>query len=211
VDDLNPETTGWALNSMPELEAVVMDISPPDGRPFWLTEDMLPLGRDDKPRPTFKVAEVASTFFARSPDWLRWVSGKNDFRINGELLEIQRTDSGSRRYTLVDIERLAHALFQAEKIDTRQFVGVINIVRWIAYVHGIFNETEMAPAAISRFYTDQDTGMCDQCLEDDHAECETTLKLAFLDSQGKVPDPQALDRVCSCYRSNPVRHGIIPS
>jgi hypothetical protein len=211
MTDLNSASPGWGVHSLPELEAVVMDISPQDGRPFWLTEDMLPLDREGNQKPSFKVAEVASTFFARSPDWLRWVSSKNDFKINGEPLEIQRTESGSRRYTLVDIERLAHALFQADKIDTRQFVGVINIVRWIAYVHGIFNEAEMAPAAISKFYTDQDTGMCDQCLEDDHSECETALKLAFLDSQGKAPDPQVLDRVCSCYRSNPVRHGITPS
>lgn len=140
--------------------AITMDANPP-GRVFWLEDHMLPVDRRGQVKPTFKVAEVARVFFARSADWLRWLGTRHDrdggvLELDGKPLIINRTESGSRVYTLVDVERLAHALLQHGQIDAQQFVAAINIIRWIAFNYRILLETQVvSPTRVARLQGEQ--------------------------------------------------------
>ena len=138
---------------MPDLGALVMDVSrPPGGRRFWLTDDMLPKGRRGQVKPSFKITEVTKVFFARSADWLRWIEQDDQsgqvFSIAGEPLEIKRTETGNRSYTLVDVERLAHALLEHRKITVDQFIAAINIILWMGYSYGILTTQDILPVRV---------------------------------------------------------------
>lgn len=137
----------------PDPARLVMDANPPDGRRFWLTDEMLPRDRQGDVKPTFSIAGVAKVFFARSPDWLRWLNTQHKkegseeiFTLDGHPLEIKRTESGNRTWTLVDVERLAHALLQHGKIKVDAFVTTINIIRWMAFSYGMLSEADMLNA-----------------------------------------------------------------
>lgn len=128
----------------------IVEVTPP-GRRFWIDDISMPRNRKDQIKPTFRISEVARFFFARSADWMRWLDSLASpsepygvFTLDGEPLKIKRTASGSRVYTLADIERLAHALLEHDKIDGRQFSATIALVKWQAYNYGVLTDADMA-------------------------------------------------------------------
>jgi hypothetical protein len=116
---------------------------------------MLPTDRFGNVKPVFPIAQVAKTFFARSADWMRLLGQKQDqqggvLELDGQALVVKRTDTGSRYYTLVDIERMAHALLEHGRIDGDRFNAAINIVRWMAYQYKILKDVDMVPDTSDR-------------------------------------------------------------
>lgn len=201
--------------AMPDPDALTVDVRPPEGRKYWLEESMLPQDRLGNIKPMFKVGEVAKIFFARSPDWLRWL-GAQQKEETDNVLNARRTGSGSRIYTLVDVERIAHVLLSTGKINARQFTGAINVIRWMAYQYGILNELDLVPkedpedcgadqqviplvdeeiaAALKR------SSGCEQCQKDKHGDCETSARIAQMAWKGEtvlqIADP------CPCYAAD---------
>jgi len=128
--------------------AIIPDVSrvqPPHGRQYWVTEEMLPHDRTGVVKPTFTIAQVAQVFFARSGDWIRYLEGLGEeaLMLDGKILEPRRTISGSRYYTLSDVEKMAHALLQNQRIDVMQFIAVIELVRWMAFQNRMIPERDM--------------------------------------------------------------------
>lgn len=129
----------------------IVEVTPP-GRRFWLEDKDMPRNRKNAIKPTFRISEVGRFFFARSADWMRWLDGlatvdepHGVFTLDGKPLQIKRTASGSRVYTLADIERLAHALLEHDKIDGRQFAATIALVKWSAFNYGVLTDADMMP------------------------------------------------------------------
>ncbi len=114
---------------------------------------------DERPTPNFAVQETATTFFGRSPDWLRWRYRADDpkpkgtkprfphgyFVLDDEVLEPKTTPSGARYYTLADIEKMAYALFDNEVLDATQLSCVLNIVYANAYLHDVVSDVVIIP------------------------------------------------------------------
>ncbi len=100
-----------------------------------LTKKVLPV-------PAYTVAEAAKMFFAKSPDWIRWLAKKTDkhpdgfFVLDGVPLVEHRTDQNFRYYTLADIERMAHALAQNGAIDGGTLTAVISLVKASCRLYG---------------------------------------------------------------------------
>lgn len=197
---------------------LTMNVEPPDGRKYWLEQDMLPQDRLKRVKPTFKIGEVAKIFFARSPDWLRWLGHQQEEGTPGSVLEVNRTKSGSRIYTLVDVERIAHTLLEHKRIDIRQFTGAISIIRWMAYTYGILNEEDMLPASPPAEPVGQQViprvdeeiqnalvrgGQCTACNEDRHQDCDTATEVAKAAWAGGSME---IENPCTCYASNPEAH-----
>lgn len=221
---------------MPELGSLTTEVNPPEGKRFWLEESMLPSGRLGQIKPTFKIGEVAKTFFARSPDWLRGLGTQQEreggvFELDGEPLEFKRTDSGARIYTLVDVERLAHALLEHRKIDVQQFVSAINIMRWMAYAYRVLKPEDMKPtppppepeaeqlpipqvdeeivAAQERTEeaktkAESQEGYCDACASGEHGDCETAVEIATRAWKGQTV--LQVGNACRCYTRDPKAH-----
>lgn len=93
-------------------------------------------GLDVSREPVFTVSEVAKVFFGRSPHWVRWRERKGFFILDGEEVGTHRTDEGARRYTLADVEKMAHALAQKEAINGAQLANALLMVRTCAKVWG---------------------------------------------------------------------------
>jgi hypothetical protein len=208
---------------LPGLDMLTTHVEPPRGRKYWLTDEMLPRTRLGEVKPSFKIAEVAKIFFARSADWLRWLGAQQDkdggvLELDGVPLEIQRTTAGSRTYTLVDVERLAHALLENHKIDGMQYVTAINLIRWMALNYKILSEQDMMPTRSARtseqlVIPDIDkslkaaghkpvvSSVCSPCRSDDHGDCELACELSF-----KSPGAE-IEAACSCFRADPAKHG----
>lgn len=205
--------------------ALTMDINPPGGRMFWLEDEMLPSGRQGQVKPVFRISEVAKVFFARSADWLRWLGTQHDadggiFELDGRELTIKRTETGNRTYTLVDVERLAHALLQHGRIDGQQFVACINLIRWMAYSYKILKEEDMAvqtdPVIDGQLTIDgideeiaevnerTPDGKCLPCQRRTHKLCVTALEVEAARKQGQ--DIVEVEQACSCYLKKPDKH-----
>jgi hypothetical protein len=113
-------------------------IVPPDGRRFWISEDMIERGDDGAPTPWFGTHTVASVFFGRSAAWLRvrmrptpdWPHSQ--LVLDGRPLEIFRSGSRDRQFSLLDIEQAAHALLQTGSLDRYRFAATIQVVVWAA-------------------------------------------------------------------------------
>lgn len=195
---------------------LTFSVEPPGGRKYWLDESMLPLDKLGKVKPTFRIGEVARIFFARSSDWLRLMGQQQS---DDSVLDVKRTESGSRIYTLVDVEKIAHTLLEAERISMRQFVGAISIIRWMAYSYGILSDQDMVPPEpaedgdVQPPITGVDeeirrvlmrNGSCDACQRDQHQDCETAAQVAEMTWRGhsvlQIGDP------CPCYADDPERH-----
>lgn len=107
---------------------------------------------EERPVPNFAVQETATTFFGRSPDWLRWryrpdtpAEGEPRFPhgyfvLDDEVLEPRKTLGGARYYTLPDIEKMAFALADADVVDPWQLACILNIVYANAYLHGVLRQ-----------------------------------------------------------------------
>jgi hypothetical protein len=106
-------------------------LSPPGGARFWISEEKLRYTETGDPRPAFSTAVVATAFFGRSSAWLRVKMRPSESCPYGELvldgkpLEIRRSDADDRRFSLLDIERAAHALRQVGAIDDKRLSAVL--------------------------------------------------------------------------------------
>jgi hypothetical protein len=112
-------------------------IVPPDGRRFWITEDMITRDKNGAPNPWFGTHTVASVFFGRSAAWLRVrmrpVEGEwpdSQLVLDGKPLEIFRSRGNDRQFSLLDIERAAHALLEngSGSLDRYRFALTIQAV-----------------------------------------------------------------------------------
>jgi hypothetical protein len=119
------------------------DIRPPYGRDHWLTDDMMPTNKNKVVKPRLSVSVVGEVFFGHSGDWLRRMHKIGDVRLDGEPFEPKRTEVGDRYYTLADVERLAEALLQSDKIDGMQYIAAIHVLRWVAFQYGILSAADM--------------------------------------------------------------------
>lgn len=103
-------------------------------------------GIDTSEKPTYSVAEVAKMFFGRSPHWIRWRERKGWIELDGEKVATERTEVGARRYTLTDIEKMAHALAQTGAIDPEQLHNALRVVQYQARIYG-YLPPELVPDA----------------------------------------------------------------
>lgn len=110
----------------------------PPGRRFWVTEEMLGEGKKGEPKPWFSTHTVATTFIGRSAAWLRVKMRQSDeypdsqLVLDGKALDIHRSATGDRQFSLRDIEMTAHALHESGAIDDHRFVCMIMLVVWEA-------------------------------------------------------------------------------
>lgn len=110
-------------------------------REFFLWDDMFSYDANNLPHPHFSVQETAKAFFTRSPWWLRWRyrdDSRPAFVLNGVSLVPKRTPTGNRYYTLADIERMAHAMADAEMINGERLVQILTLVLTQAAMYGVF-------------------------------------------------------------------------
>jgi hypothetical protein len=98
------------------------------------------------PKPNFSVSEVAKVFFAEDPDWLRWRLKKSKenphgfFVLDGQPIPERRTQNGTehgfRYYTLVEVERMAHALAQNGAISGQRLTYIVTIIKNMLKLYG---------------------------------------------------------------------------
>lgn len=80
-------------------------------------------------KPTYTPGELGKIFFARSADWVRWCER------SGHFGEHDHIPGESRTYTLVDIQRMAFALHDRQRLPLDRLVRILRIVREIAQLH----------------------------------------------------------------------------
>jgi len=119
----------------------------PPGRRFWITEDMITTGKDGSgPRPWFSTHTVATVFLGRSAAWLRVRMRQSEefpyseLILDGVPLDIHRSVTGDRQFSLRDIEMTAHALRESGSIDDERFICMIQAVCWVARQYGLLGE-----------------------------------------------------------------------
>jgi hypothetical protein len=120
----------------------------PPGRRFWITEEMIATGRgkNGEPRPWFSTHTVATVFLGRSAAWLRVRMRQSEEYPNSELildgvpLDIHRSATGDRQFSLRDIEMTAHALRESGSIDDERFICMIELVTWVARQYGLLGD-----------------------------------------------------------------------
>lgn len=95
-----------------------------------------------KRAPTFSVQEVAKAFFGRSSHWIRWREREGALTLADGSVIGGRTKTGSRYYTLADVERIAHALYQRDHIDQAQLILALTNARNVALMTGILGREE---------------------------------------------------------------------
>lgn len=198
--------------------AVLVNVTPPEGHKYWLEESMLPQDRLGGVKPTFKIGEVAKVFFARSPDWLRWLGSRKDADPDSMVLDVRRTDAGSRIYTLVDVERIAHTLLEHEKINAWQFTYAISTVCAMALQYGILKEADLVPSNTVPGHQQQVIPLvdeeieaalrrssgCEACQKEQHQDCETAAEVAALTWKGDTV--MHIDDPCPCFTADPDKH-----
>lgn len=147
-------------------EALILstaDLTHPEGKRFWLDDDMFDLDKEGMHVPRFSVQEVAKSFFGQSADWLRWrmrpsrprsdeVSSHPEgyFLLDGKPMDFKRLKvnpnskkagdpnaSTARYYTLADIERMAHALGQQGVFSGQEVAHVVLMTLCCARLWGI--------------------------------------------------------------------------
>lgn len=93
-------------------------------------------GVDTSGGPQFSVGEVGRFFFARTSHWMRWVERGNKLVLDGTAVAQQRSDAGSRKYTLTDVEQAAHALATNRTISGAQLRLALALVAIQAELYG---------------------------------------------------------------------------
>lgn len=112
------------------------------GQRFFLENVDLPKDKDGVPVPSFSSTEVAKMFFGKNSGWMQWRMRKSDdhpqgfFILDGEPMEFNFFN-GQRRFSLYDIERMAHALAQGGHLPPGDLSKTIHLVRYCAQLHGI--------------------------------------------------------------------------
>lgn len=99
----------------------------PQGRRFWVEQDMLKYGRDGLPDPHFNVEETAKMFYGMSGSWLRFRMRPNDDHpltwlvLDGKPIEILRKnpddEQSHRVFVLSDMEPIAWSLYHFEEAE----------------------------------------------------------------------------------------------
>ena len=100
------------------------------------TDHLILEGIDVDKQPVYTVSEVAKVFFGKSPHWIRWREKNDFFVLDGEQVGGSRTPEGARRYTLSDIEKMAHALAGREAINGAQLTNALMMVQTSARIWG---------------------------------------------------------------------------
>lgn len=85
-------------------------------------------GIDTSSEPTFSVSEVGKFFFARSSHWVRLLERDGFFEFRGEAVGNRRTSQGVRVYSLSDVEKMARALAEHDRIDGLQLRHALQLV-----------------------------------------------------------------------------------
>lgn len=85
---------------------------------------------DTSREPIFTVSEAAKLFFARTASWLRWRERTGSLRVNNQEVGTGRSDANSRRYSLADIEKVAHALAVNGAISSTQLKVASELLHW---------------------------------------------------------------------------------
>ncbi len=93
-------------------------------------------GIDTSAGPVFSVGEVGRFFFARTSHWMRWVERQGKLVLDGSAVASDRSEAGSRKYTLTDVEQAAHALATNGAISGTQLRLVLSLVATQAELHG---------------------------------------------------------------------------
>jgi hypothetical protein len=75
-------------------------------------------------------------FFGRSAHWMRWRERNGFFILDGEDVSGHRTTQGARRYTLADVEKIAHALAEKDAINGAQLMNALLMVQTNARIWG---------------------------------------------------------------------------
>lgn len=200
-------------------EVLAYDIHPADGRRFWFEGRDTPANRRGGEKPTFRIAEVTKVFFARSPDWMRWLIAEHDargdiFLLDGEELSTDRTPSGARVYTLSDIEKVAVALHQNGRIRDQEYLAAMSMLRWVGAAYKIIPfqeilepiqpvaeevvEDQLVIPGLESEEASVIPPVCDSCLRGDHADCMIPSEIAF---NGEATTE------CVCYTNDVELHG----
>jgi hypothetical protein len=118
----------------------------PPGREFWITDEMAQV-KEGSPRPWFSTHTVATVFIGRSAAWLRVRMRQSEDWPDSELidasgvpLDIHRSPTGDRQFSLADIEQTAYALRRSGSIDERRFICMIEMVVWCARQCGLLGD-----------------------------------------------------------------------
>jgi hypothetical protein len=103
----------------------------PTDRPYWTSPEMF---NQRYGRPSFTKREVAQ-FFGRSVTWLvHFALDHVDEEIGP--VEPLKTSGGRKRWTLHQIELLAHLNLRAHQITVDHFSHIINIIKSTATMYG---------------------------------------------------------------------------
>lgn len=82
--------------------------------------------------PLFTQGHVSKIFFGnRSYYWIK-KRLREGIYYQGEKIEVQDEVGKTRWYSLADIEKMAHGLYQSQKITMRQMRNTLRVVRAIA-------------------------------------------------------------------------------
>lgn len=107
-------------------------------RSAGIPEDRMILDEiDTSAGPYFSVTEAGKVFFGRSGHWIRWREREGFMSLDGEQVGTSRSNGqmGYRRYSLSDIERMAHALAQTGAIDGSQLLHTLRVVQAMARIY----------------------------------------------------------------------------
>lgn len=96
------------------------------------TEKFIVSDENKDREPFFSVGEVAHMVFGRSTRWLRLHEPR--FEIDGEPMEVRRSEAGQRQYTFWDVERIAHSLTQQGIMDGQHLHHSLIILRYLSYL-----------------------------------------------------------------------------
>lgn len=132
------------MASKPEpLIMAEQELLAPTGQRFLLEGVEMPKTEEGYPKPWFSSDEVAKCFFGRGSWWIRWrLRSTKDhpdghFVLDGKPLEFVRGRQLQRKFSLFDIEKMAHSLAQQGDITPTQLAKTIHIVKTCAELHGV--------------------------------------------------------------------------
>jgi hypothetical protein len=143
------------MNDISRAAPGFIPLAPPSGR-FWLHAEDFRRGRDGKIKPSFSTSVVATAFFGRSAAWMRKAMRPDADRPAGSLIldgrpfSVARSEADDRKFSLVDIERVAHALRQQDVIDDARLAAAVASVVSCAVSYKIIPApwpAERAPAS----------------------------------------------------------------
>lgn len=104
--------------------------------PYLPPDRFMLYGIDTSVGPIFTVSEIAKFFLHRSGYWIRWREKIGHVTLDGVEVATSRTPVGARKYTLTDVEQMAHALASHGAIDGAHLVNILLVVQAVARLYG---------------------------------------------------------------------------